>query len=130
MIDILLLAGLTLCVLSVLLAIVSVARTHAPRGAAIALVLGLVLAFAGAWLDQRPFGPAALQESWQRLAEGRITLSADPVTATAPGTAEPAAVVPAVSAPVAPVATPTGAGGEMPAAELADDSASATRTSQ
>ncbi len=99
MIDILLLAGVALCVLSVLMAVISVARTHAPRGAAIALVLGLALVFAGAWLDPRPFGVATLAESWQRLVEGQITLSPDPVTAPAPEAAAPAA--PAAEAPAA-----------------------------
>ena len=41
--DILLLLGAALCALSVLMAIVSLLRTQPPRGAAIALVLGIVL---------------------------------------------------------------------------------------
>lgn len=104
MIDILLLAGVALCVLSVLMAVVSVARTRAPRGAAIALVLGLVLAFAGAWLDPRPFGVETLRESWQRLVDGQISLSPDPVTAPVPETAAPevaAEPAPAATAPAA-----------------------------
>ena len=101
MIDILLLAGVALCVLSVLMAVVSVARTRAPRGAAIALVLGLVLAFAGAWLDPRPFGVETLRESWQRLVDGQISLSPDPVTAPVPETVPETApeITPAVGIP-------------------------------
>ncbi|WP_199259176.1 hypothetical protein, partial [Paracoccus binzhouensis] len=117
MIDILLLAGVALCALSVLMAVVSVARTRAPRGAAIALVLGLVLAFAGAWLDQRPFGVAALKESWQRLANGQVSLGSDPVTAPAPEAEEAPADTPAAApeapAPEAPAETAT----EAPAAQ-------------
>lgn len=124
MIDILFLAGVALCVLSVLLAIVSVARTRAPRGAAIALVLGLVLVFAGAWLDPRPFGVAALKESWQRLLDGQITLGTDPVSAPAPEAAAPAETAPAEPAPVetapAPAAeVPAEAPAGAPAAETA-----------
>ncbi|SIQ34516.1 hypothetical protein SAMN05421641_106153 [Paracoccus thiocyanatus] len=101
MIDILLLAGVALCALSVLLAIVSVARTQAPRGAAILLVLGIVLMFAAAWLDQRPFGLHSVQESWQRLVNGQVTVGADPVTAPAPETAPeaPAQTAPAQTTP-------------------------------
>ena len=50
--DILLLLGAALCALSVLMAIVSLLRTQPPRGAAIALVLGIVLMFSGAQLSQ------------------------------------------------------------------------------
>lgn len=121
MIDILLLAGVALCVLSVLLAIVSVVRTRAPRGAAILLVLGIALAFAGTWLDQRPFGIPALQESWQRLLNGQVSLSTDPVTAPAPEAAAPAApeaAAPAVETPAAeaPAAPAAEAPAEAPAA--------------
>jgi len=123
MIDILFLAGVALCVLSVLLAIVSVARTRAPRGAAIALVLGLVLVFAGAWLDPRPFGVAALKESWQRLLDGQITLGTDPVSAPAPeaAPAEPAPVetAPVETAPVPAAEAPAEAPAGAPAAETA-----------
>ncbi|WP_240540186.1 hypothetical protein [Paracoccus sp. pheM1] len=112
MIDILLLAGVALCVLSVLMAIVSVARTQAPRGAAILLVLGLAMLLAGGWLDQRPFGVQSLQESWQRLVNGQVTTGTDPVTAPAPeAPAEaPPAETPAADAPATPAV-------EAPAAE-------------
>jgi hypothetical protein len=112
MIDILLLAGVALCVLSVLMAIVSVARTQAPRGAAILLVLGLAMLLAGGWLDQRPFGVQSLQESWQRLVNGQVTTGTDPVTAPAPeAPAEAApAETPAADAPATPAV-------EAPAAE-------------
>ncbi|WP_026155189.1 hypothetical protein [Paracoccus sp. N5] len=132
MIDILLLAGVALCVLSVLLAIVSVARTRAPRGAAIALVLGLVLVFAGAWLDPRPFGVEALKESWQRLLDGQITLGTDPVSAPAPEAAAPAETAPAEPAPVetAPVETAPAPAAEAPAEAPAAETAPAAPASQ
>ena len=119
MIDILLLAGVALCVLSVLMAIVSVARTQAPRGAAILLVLGLAMLLAGGWLDQRPFGVQSLQESWQRLVNGQVTTGTDPVTAPAPAPEAPAeeapAETPATDAPASPaVETPAA---ETPAVE-------------
>ncbi|MDK8875508.1 hypothetical protein [Paracoccus sp. SSJ] len=105
MIDILLLAGAALCALSVLMAIVSVVRTQAPRGAALLLVLGIVLLFAAAWLDPRPFGIQSLEESWQRLVSGQVTTGTDPVTAPAPEapaetapTETPAAETPAEAA--------------------------------
>lgn len=113
MIDILLLAGVALCALSVLLAILSVARTQAPRGAAILLVLGIVLLLAGGWLDQRPFGIQSLQESWQRLVNGEVTTGTDPVTAPAPEA--PAEEAPAGEA--APETPAVEAPAETPAAE-------------
>ena len=117
MIDILLLAGVALCVLSVLAAIISVARTRAPRGAALLLVLGIALGFAGAWLDQRPFGVESLEESWDRLVKGEIAL------APAPAAEAPAAEAPAAEAPAAePAAEPAPA--EAPAAEPAAPAAS------
>lgn len=127
MIDILLLAGVALCALSVLLAILSVARTQAPRGAAILLVLGIVLLLAGGWLDQRPFGIQSLQESWQRLVNGEVTTGTDPVAAPAPEApaeeapaGEAAPETPAVEAPAetpAAEAPPADPAPEAPAAE-------------
>ncbi|WP_104491713.1 hypothetical protein [Paracoccus denitrificans] len=116
MIDILLLAGAALCALSVLMAIVSVVRTQAPRGAALLLVLGIVLLFAAAWLDPRPFGIQSLEESWQRLVSGQVMTGTDPVTAPAPE-------APAETAPEAPAETaPT----ETPAAETPAEAATET----
>lgn len=98
MIDILLLAGVALGALSVLLAIVSLARTRAPRGAAITLVLGIALIFAATWLGRQPFNMASVMESWQRLRSGQVTMEGIP--GLAPET-------PAVeAAPEAPAADP------------------------
>ncbi|SMG51101.1 hypothetical protein [Paracoccus sp. J56] len=116
MIDILLLAGVALCALSVLLAIISVARTQAPRGAAVLLVLGIVLLLVGGWRDDRPFGLETLKESWQRLMKGEVSLSTDPVTAPAP--AEPAATEAVQEPAEQPAATEaTQPAAEEPAAE-------------
>ena len=96
--DILLLLGAALCALSVLMAIVSLLRTQPPRGAAIALVLGIVLMFSGAQLSQGPFGVETLSGAAQRLVNGQISLSgdADTPTVTAP---PPAAPAPAAAQP-------------------------------
>ncbi|WP_156117823.1 hypothetical protein [Paracoccus sp. PAMC 22219] len=63
--DLLLLAGVALCVLSVVLAVVQLLQTQPPRAAILALLGGIVLLFAGAYLDPEPFGadtiPAALR---------------------------------------------------------------------
>ena len=65
--DLLLLAGLALCVLSVLLAVFQLLQTQPPRAAALALLGGIVLIFAGAYLDPAPFGvdtiPAAVRDA-------------------------------------------------------------------
>ena len=94
--DILLLLGAALCALSVLMVIVSLLRTQPPRGAAIALVLGIVLMFSGAQLSQGPFGVETLSGAAQRLVDGQISLNgdADTATVTAPPPAAPAEAQP------------------------------------
>ncbi|WP_294925225.1 hypothetical protein [uncultured Paracoccus sp.] len=67
MIDLMLLAGSALCAISVVLAVVSVAQTRAPRVAAITLVLGLALLFGAAWLRPAAVGPQQVLDAWQRL---------------------------------------------------------------
>lgn len=99
MIDLLLLAGVALCALSVVMAVVSVARTRAPRGAALALVLGIAALFAASWLDERPFGWRSVCDAWERLVSGK-SFGADPVLPPAEPAAEPTAE------PAAPVAEP------------------------
>ncbi|MBD9526539.1 hypothetical protein [Paracoccus sp. PAR01] len=98
MIDILLLAGVALCALSVLLAILSLARTQAPRGAAIALVLGLLVLLGVNVLDDRPLSLNSVAQSWSRVTSGNV---APP----APEAAAPAAA-PEAAAPAAPAAAP------------------------
>ncbi|MDT1060597.1 hypothetical protein RM190_01935 [Paracoccus sp. CPCC 101403] len=91
MIDILLLAGVALCILSVLLAILALARTQAPRGAAISLVLGLLVLLATNALDDRPLSLNSVAQSWFRVTSGQLS----PTTSTD----APAADAPAASAP-------------------------------
>ena len=72
MTALLLIAGSALCALSVLLAIVSVARTEAPRAAAACLVLGILLMFLGAWLSPEAFRVQDIPAAWRGLAGGRL----------------------------------------------------------
>ena len=53
--DVLILLGTALMAVSVILAIVSLARIEPPRGAAIAFVLGVSALFLGAWMYPTPF---------------------------------------------------------------------------
>ena len=129
MIDLLLLAGVALCVISVLWAVVSLLRTEAPCGAAVTLVLGIVALFAGSALDERPFGIESLGQSWQRLVSGEsfgtgsITVPPAAVTEDQGATDAPAASEPAPQAPMQgnggeadPEAEPAAPGVEAPAA--------------
>ena len=74
MTDILLLIGTTLCVLSLPLAVIALARTEPPRTAAAALVLGLVAIFFAAWADPTPFRVQDVGAAWSRFASGRLDL--------------------------------------------------------
>ncbi|MDS9466554.1 hypothetical protein RGQ15_03045 [Paracoccus sp. MBLB3053] len=111
MIDILLLGGVALCALSVLLAIIAVAQTRAPRGAAVALVLGLVALFAGSLLDSRPLGLDTLAQSWHRLQSGESFYAPIPPEAPAEAPAEAPSEVPAE----APAEAPAESSAEPPA---------------
>ena len=72
--DLLLLAGVALCLLSVVLAVVQLLQTQPPRAAILALLGGIVLLFAGAWMDPTPFRVQDLGQAWQRLMAGQIRL--------------------------------------------------------
>ncbi|TWI34491.1 hypothetical protein [Paracoccus sulfuroxidans] len=115
MTDILIIAGTVLCALSVLLAIIAVAQTRAPRGAALALVLGIAALFGGAYTSDAPFNVDSVTGAWKRLTAGQVSLSTDPVTAPEPAADAPAADVPAADAPATPSADAPAA--EAPAAE-------------
>ena len=68
MTDILLLGGVALCVLSVLVAVVQLLRTEAPRAAAILLVLGIVGILGSALLDgPTEISVAGINDAWDRL---------------------------------------------------------------
>lgn len=68
--DLLLLGGIALCVISVLVAVVQLLRTHPPRAAAILLVVGIAAIFAAAYLGPQPFGLEQIPQAWARLAGG------------------------------------------------------------
>ncbi|MRX49229.1 hypothetical protein GI374_01990 [Paracoccus sp. S-4012] len=72
MADLLLLAGVLLCLLSLPLALIAVARTEAPRSAAASLVLGIALMFLAAWLAPGAFHLQDIAAAWTRLATARI----------------------------------------------------------
>lgn len=121
MTDILIIAGTVLCALSVLLAIISVAQTRAPRGAALALVLGIAAMFGGAFTADAPFTVDSVTGAWKRLTAGQVSLTADPVTAPEPTTTEaPAAETPAADAPAAEAPAPAAPAAEAPAAPAAE----------
>lgn len=74
MIELLLLGGSALCVISVVMAVVAVAQTRAPRGAAIALMLGIIALAVAAKTDPAAVTPENTLNTWQRLFRGEITL--------------------------------------------------------
>ena len=74
MTDLLLVIGTALCVLSVPLAVISLARTEAPRSAAAALVIGLIAIFFAAWAEPKPFRVQEVGGAWSRLLNGEIRL--------------------------------------------------------
>lgn len=68
--DLLLLAGVALCLLSVVLAVVQLLQTQPPRAAILALLGGIVLLFAGAWMDPEPFSPADIPAALDMVTGG------------------------------------------------------------
>ncbi|VDS09479.1 hypothetical protein PARHAE_02682 [Paracoccus haematequi] len=71
--DLLLLGGIALCLLSVVVAVVQLLRTQAPRAGAILLVLGIAAILAGAYLAPEPFSLDRIPQAWARLAGGVTT---------------------------------------------------------
>ena len=69
--QILLLAGVALCALSVLVAVIQLAQTQAPRGAAILFVFGIAAMLAGAWLNPEPFEVTDIGTAWTELIGGQ-----------------------------------------------------------
>lgn len=72
--DVLLLVGCGLCLLSVILAVIGVLAMRPPRGAAIALVMGLAALAGAAWLSPEPLSPASIQPAWERLSAGEFRM--------------------------------------------------------
>lgn len=103
MIELLLLGGSALCVISVIMAVVAVAQTRAPRGAAIALMLGIIALAVAAKTDPAAVNPDNVLNTWQRMIRGELTLR---------GPIDPAPIDPVPVDPVSsqPDATPADGG--------------------
>lgn len=67
MADILLLLGVALCVLSLIAAIAAVIRTQPPRSGAIMFLLGILLIFAGAWIEPGGFTVQDIPQAWRNV---------------------------------------------------------------
>lgn len=67
MTDILLLIGTGLCALSVLVALIELLQTRAPRAAAILLVGGIAVLAYTAWQNPGSVGPQQLGAAWGRI---------------------------------------------------------------
>lgn len=65
--DYLLLAGVALCLISIVVAIVQLLQLQPPRAAAIALILGIAAIFGAAYLDPAPFQPTDVVQAWDRV---------------------------------------------------------------
>lgn len=65
--DFLLLLGVALCILSVVLAVVQLLQTQAPRAAVICLLAGIVALFAGAAMNPEPFAPGDIPAAFGRV---------------------------------------------------------------
>ncbi|MBK4215726.1 hypothetical protein JJJ17_07300 [Paracoccus caeni] len=68
--DYLLLAGVALCAISVIAAVVQLLQTQPPRAAAIMLILGIVAIFAAAYTSDEPLQPESVFAAWDRLTGG------------------------------------------------------------
>lgn len=84
MTDFMILAGVGLCLISVVLAVIALANSRAPRGAALTFVLGLILLIGGAVLSPAPFTAQTIPDAWHRL------LVAEPVGEGATATTQTA----------------------------------------
>lgn len=120
MIDLLLLAGSALCVISIIMAAIAVVQTRAPRGAAIALMLGITLLLVGAKMEPAAVTPDNVMTTWQRMLRGEITLRG-PVEVPADTAPAPEAQAPATT----PAPTPAPAAGDASTDAPADAPASA-----
>lgn len=102
--DLAVLAGAALAALSVVLAIVALAQTRAPRGGALALVAGILLLGLGAWASTQPVTPAMIGEAWLRITSAKTAPGPAPLPEPAPEAAPQPAPEPAADA-AAPAAT-------------------------
>lgn len=86
--DLMVLTGAAAALLSILLVIIALAQTRAPRGGALAFVLGFGLLAAGAYLSTQPVMPTFVLDAWQRVT------SSKPEPGPAPVVVPPEATVP------------------------------------
>ncbi|RNF35052.1 hypothetical protein [Paracoccus methylarcula] len=93
--DYMLLAGVALCVISVIAAIVQLLQTEPPRGAVITLLLGIVMIFAGAYTAPKPFHPQDILSAWTRVTGGEAADEAAGGDATEEGETAAEAEAPA-----------------------------------
>lgn len=71
--DYLLLAGVALCAISVIVAVVQLLQTRAPRAAVILLLAGIVALFAGARMNPDPFDVQSVPDAWARVTQSSTT---------------------------------------------------------
>ena len=65
--DLLVLAGAAAAILSIILALLAVAQTRAPRGGAVTLALGIVAIAVGAVCSTQPVTPHFVLDAWVRV---------------------------------------------------------------
>lgn len=117
MIDLLLVLGVALCAVSVLMALVAVIRTQAPRGAAVTMVLGVLVLFAASWLGNRALGVTDVGGAWHRLISGESFAPETASTTLPPAAASDAAPAAPEAAPATVEAAPGSTESGTPAAD-------------
>ena len=85
--DLAVLLGAALAALSVILAVVALAQTRAPRGAALAFTTGILLLVAGGFASVQPVTPAMIGQAWSRVISPKPAPGPAPVPEAAPETA-------------------------------------------
>lgn len=65
--DYFVIAGLALCAVSVIYAVIQLVQLQPPRAAAITLILGIVLLFLGALASPQSFTMAEIRGAWGRV---------------------------------------------------------------
>ena len=65
--DYLLLAGVALCVISIIVVVVQLLQTQAPRAGAILLILGIVAIFSAAYTSDAALTPETVLGAWDRV---------------------------------------------------------------
>lgn len=79
MADLLLLVGTALLAVSVIMAIIAVLQTQAPRGAAGIFVLGVLVLIVGAWIDPAAITPQNMLTVWREFFAGEFRVNPGPV---------------------------------------------------